>query len=208
MYRLHSLPKQSLFVVAVVCVLFSGCNAYEQTYGGSFGTIKENPFVIVRWVFNYFLTPVAVIIVFWTLLKNILRITEEGFKTDTVEGYKRVCAAVLPFAVFVYAVIMQQAGGDAANEDFIHDISNRLASFSSLTLVIASAGAGVGIAVEMFQMRGIGDVILRIVLLLLSAITCFVAFMFVSVGIAPGINVVFGLLIGFCATAVMLPHKS
>lgn len=194
----------AIWTAAISLLLCSGCG--ERTAEDAIDAIKDDPFTIVRWAFNYLLTPASIIVVFVVLIRNIVRIIEEGFSSDTVEGYKRVCAAVLPLALFVYAVVMQKALDQQPDQSYAHDISKWLAEFSPVTLLIVSGAVGVGIAVEMFQMQDIPSVLLRVILLLLSGVTCFVCYMFVSVGIEPAVNAVFGLLVGFCGTAVFLPH--
>ncbi|HWO72077.1 MAG TPA: hypothetical protein VNN21_00800, partial [Dehalococcoidia bacterium] len=75
--------------------------------------------VIIRWVFNFILTPAAVIGVFAVLITNVLRIVARGFDQDKLEGYQRVGVAVLPFAFFVYAVVSQHpsfSGGGTFSE--------------------------------------------------------------------------------------------
>lgn len=108
--------------------------------------VKDDPFILVRWAFNYLLTPVAVISVFYILIRNIIRIVNEGFRSDTVEGYKRVCAAVLPLAFFVYAVVVQKAPAAALTQDGVKDLSKWLASVPSVNLLVLSGAAGVGVA--------------------------------------------------------------
>src|ERR1700730_8247329 len=51
---------------------------------------KDNPFVVIRWVFNYIFTPVAVISVFTIMIFNILKLIAKGFRDDNLEGYPRL----------------------------------------------------------------------------------------------------------------------
>jgi hypothetical protein len=209
------MPARGYSLCLAVCLflLASGCDSKSSSTAKDEDSpivkaVKDDPFVLVRWAFNYLLTPAAVICVFVILIKNILRIVDEGFSSDTVEGYKRVCAAVLPLAFFVYAVIAEKAPAAAPAQDGVQDFSKWLASIPPILLLVLSAAAGVGVAIEVFQLHDIPAVVLRIILFLLSGVTCFVAYMFVSVGLSPGVNVVFGLLLGFCGTAIFLPHST
>lgn len=76
--------------------------------------VAENPVVLIRFVFNYILTPVAVIAVFTILVKNVIRIVREGFREDKLEGYQRTCVAVLPFPFLAYAMIGAGPNGEVS----------------------------------------------------------------------------------------------
>ncbi|MEY4178461.1 MAG: hypothetical protein RLY70_2035 [Planctomycetota bacterium] len=154
----------------------------------------EDPTLITRAVFNYFLTPLAVITVFRILIKNIVRVIRVGFASGSMEGYQRTCVAILPFSFFVYAMV----GGDGTT-----DLVDSLRALGTVKLFVGGMVAGGAAALEVFHIVDHKHALLdRLLLLYLSGIACFTSYMFLGVGIGPGINIAFGLLIGICVVAI------
>jgi len=156
----------------------------------------------MRWIFAFILTPLAVTAVLAMIAVEVGKVIVRGFREDAREGYQRICAAVLPFALMLYAVVREHSLGGGS----WLDLSGFITLCAPWQLFLASVVAGVGLAAEVFHHKPNHRILARALCFALSGVACFMGYIFLGVASAPGIDVVLGVLAGFCGYAVFPNH--
>jgi hypothetical protein len=157
----------------------------------------------MRWFFSFVLTPLSVTVVLTILAVEVAKLIIRGFREDTREGYQRICAAVLPFALMLYAVVREHTPGGGS----WLDLSGFIALCAPWQLFLASVAAGVGLAAEVFHHKPNHRMLARTLGFALSSVACFIGYVFLGVASGPGFDIALGVLAGFCGYAVFPNHE-
>jgi hypothetical protein len=156
----------------------------------------------LRWIFGFILTPLAVCAVLGILASGVAKTIIRGFREDVREGYQRICAAVLPFAVMLYAVVREHT----LNGGGWLDLNKFITGCAPWQLFVASVVVGVGLAAEVFHNKPNHRLLMRALGFALSGVACFIGYVFLGVASTPGIDIALGVLVGFCGYSVF-PNK-